>query len=60
MKAKRIVLIGGAGFIGHNLAIALKKAGHETFIVDNLSVNNMLSFTSSEIKNRKLYWSIFK
>ena len=58
MKAKRIVLIGGAGFIGHNLAIALKKAGHETFIVDNLSVNNMLSFTSSEIKNRKLYWSI--
>ncbi len=58
MKSKRIVLIGGAGFIGHNLAIALKKAGHETFIVDNLSVNNMLSFTSSEIKNRKLYWSI--
>ena len=58
MKPKKIALIGGAGFIGHNLAIALKKAGHETFIVDNLSVNNMLSFTSSEIKNRKLYWSI--
>tara|TARA_Y100000748_G_scaffold195482_1_gene163733 strand:- start:31379 stop:32383 length:1005 start_codon:yes stop_codon:yes gene_type:complete len=58
MKPKKIALIGGAGFIGHNLAIALKKVGHETFIVDNLSVNNMLSFTSSEIKNRKLYWSI--
>ena len=39
----RILITGGAGFIGHNLAIALKEAGHETFIVDNLSVNNMLS-----------------
>ena len=38
MKAKRIVLIGGAGFIGHNLAIALKKAGHETFINIKISI----------------------
>jgi len=58
MKPKKIALIGGAGFIGHNLAISLKKRGHEPIIFDSLAVNNMLSFTESEIKNRKLYWSI--
>ena len=58
MKPKKIALIGGAGFIGHNLAISLKKRGHEPIIIDSLAVNNILSFTDSEIKNRKLYWSI--
>ena len=58
MKSKKIALIGGAGFIGHNLAIALKKQGHEPFILDSLAVNNMLSFTDREIKNQKLYLSI--
>jgi len=58
MKSKKIALIGGAGFIGHNLAISLKKRGHEPIIIDSLAVNNILSFTDSEIKNRKLYWSI--
>jgi nucleoside-diphosphate-sugar epimerase len=58
MKSKKIALIGGAGFIGHNMAIALKKRGHIPIIIDSLAVNNILSFTDSEIKNRKLYWSI--
>jgi len=58
MKSKKIALIGGAGFIGHNMAIALKKRGHTPIIIDSLAVNNMLSFTDNEIKNRKLYWSI--
>mgnify|MGYP001159730780 CR=1 FL=1 len=58
MQSKKIALIGGAGFIGHNLAISLKKRGHEPIVIDSLSVNNILSFTDSEIKNRKLYWSI--
>ena len=57
MKSKKIALIGGGGFIGHNLAIALKKRGHKPFIIDNLAVNNMLSFTNNDIKNRKLYWA---
>ena len=26
---KKICIIGGAGFIGHNLAVDLKEAGHE-------------------------------
>jgi nucleoside-diphosphate-sugar epimerase len=58
MKSKKIALIGGAGFIGHNLAIALKNRGHEATVIDSLSVNNLISFTDGEIKNRKLYSSI--
>ena len=49
MKSKNIVLIGGAGFIGHNLAISLKKLGYNVIIIDNLAVNNVLSFTDSEM-----------
>ena len=58
IKPKKIALIGGAGFIGHNLAISLKNRGHEAIVIDSLAVNNILSFTDSEIKNRKLYSSI--
>jgi len=58
LKPKKIALIGGAGFIGHNLAISLKNRGHEAIVIDSLAVNNILSFTDSEIKNRKLYSSI--
>ncbi len=58
MESKTIALVGGGGFIGHNLALSLKKRGHKPIIIDSLSVNNILSFTDSEIKNRKLYWSI--
>ena len=58
MNSKKIALIGGAGFIGHNLALSLKKRGHKPVIIDSLAVNNILSFTDSDIKNRKLYWSM--
>ena len=55
---KKILLVGGCGFIGHNLAINLKKKGHKVFISDSLSVNNLLSFTDNQIKNKNLYRSI--
>lgn len=58
MKPKKIVLIGGAGFIGHNLALSLKKVGHKPIIIDSLAINNMLSFAAYTTKNRKLNWSI--
>ena len=38
---KKILLIGGCGFIGHNLAIHLKKLNFDVTIVDGLSVNNL-------------------
>ena len=60
IEKKKIALIGGAGFIGHNLALALKKRGHVPVIFDSLAVNNVLSFTDVDIniKNRKLYRNI--
>lgn len=36
----RVVLIGGAGFIGHNLAIELTKRSHDVTIIDSLMINN--------------------
>jgi nucleoside-diphosphate-sugar epimerase len=39
----RITLIGGAGFIGHNLATQLVTNGHEVQIVDNLMWNNLVT-----------------
>ena len=55
---KRVALIGGAGFIGHNLAIALKSRGHSVLVIDNLAINNILSFTNQNTKNRNIYWSM--
>ncbi len=43
IQGKKIVLIGGAGFIGHNLAMFLKNKGAEVFILDSLEVNNLNS-----------------
>jgi len=43
LVGKRILLVGGAGFIGHNLALELHGRGAEVGIVDSLHVNNLLS-----------------
>ena len=48
---KCVVLIGGAGFIGHNLALCLKAKGAEVFVIDSLTVNNYCSFQN--IKKKK-------
>lgn len=38
---KKIVIIGGAGFIGHNLALALVNEKFKVEIIDNLEINNL-------------------
>ncbi len=59
IKGRRIALVGGAGFIGHNLALALKAGGADVHIVDSLQVNNLMYFTSTpELHNRNLYLRI--
>ncbi|MBI4187704.1 MAG: GDP-mannose 4,6-dehydratase, partial [Chloroflexi bacterium] len=37
MKQKRVVITGGAGFIGSNLAKELDRGGYNVIILDNLS-----------------------
>ena len=60
MNNKKIMLIGGAGFIGHNLALHLKSLGADVCVVDGLEVNNVMSFSSDDVeaKNRDLYLKI--
>jgi len=36
---RKILITGGLGFIGHNISVALKKAGFDIVIVDNYSHN---------------------
>ncbi|OHB20662.1 MAG: nucleoside-diphosphate sugar epimerase [Parcubacteria group bacterium RIFCSPHIGHO2_01_FULL_56_18] len=57
VKGKKIVLIGGAGFIGHHLALHLAAAGAEVHVIDSLQVNNWLTFSSSRHRgnHRELY-----
>jgi nucleoside-diphosphate-sugar epimerase len=44
LSGKLIFLLGGGGFIGHNLALALKKQGADVVVMDGLQVNNFLSY----------------
>tara|TARA_E500000178_G_scaffold356643_1_gene436547 strand:+ start:10322 stop:11332 length:1011 start_codon:yes stop_codon:yes gene_type:complete len=60
MKNKKILLVGGSGFIGHNLALKLKKEGAVPTIVDSLAVNNILSTDKNEFHNKNLYNSILQ
>ena len=57
---QKITLIGGGGFIGHNLALSLKKMGAQVDIIDSLQVNNLYAFgqPGEEVLNRDLYLKI--
>nr|WP_319375384.1 NAD(P)-dependent oxidoreductase [uncultured Methanoregula sp.] len=57
IKDRKIALIGGAGFIGHNLALELKAQGADVSVIDGLQVNNLMTFASasSDQPNRDLY-----
>jgi nucleoside-diphosphate-sugar epimerase len=44
---KRIALIGGAGFIGHNLALRLRELGADVHVIDSLQVNNLGAFSNA-------------
>ncbi len=57
LSGKRVVLIGGAGFIGHNMAIQLKAAGAEVAVIDGLHINNLLSFhcSTGRSADREIY-----
>ena len=60
LNGRRIALVGGAGFIGHNLALELKALGADVHVIDGLNVNNLLYLnqTNLEIQNRDWYISL--
>ena len=58
IQNKKILLVGGSGFIGHNLALYLKEKNAKPYIVDGLSINNLYSIKDEEIKNKNLYSAI--
>jgi nucleoside-diphosphate-sugar epimerase len=62
VAGKRIALVGGAGFIGHTLALDLQERGAEVEVVDGLSVNNLLHHTALPpgTPNRELYLKIIQ
>jgi nucleoside-diphosphate-sugar epimerase len=47
LNGKKIVLIGGAGFIGYNMALSLTRDGAEVHVIDGLQVNNLLHFSTA-------------
>lgn len=51
---KKILITGGAGFIGSNLALHLKSEGHQVTVLDNLSEQ----IHGKQPKNSSLYQSI--
>ncbi|MFT3694664.1 MAG: NAD(P)-dependent oxidoreductase [Kofleriaceae bacterium] len=55
LQGKKIALIGGAGFIGHHLALEMKRRGADVHVIDGLQVNNLLSLMKDGAENRELY-----
>ena len=56
----RVALMGGAGFIGHNLALKLKELGAEPHVVDGLQVNSLGYYASgyNDNPNAEIYISL--
>ena len=58
LKNEKIMLVGGAGFIGHHLALALREKDANVIVVDHLQVNNIVHILNSSDyfpKQRELY-----
>lgn len=57
LEGRRIAIVGGAGFIGHHLALDLAARGAEVEAIDGLQMNNMVAVASTgpEHDLRELY-----
>ena len=42
LEGATVMLVGGAGFIGHNIALKLRESNIHTVVVDNLVVNSLV------------------
>jgi len=59
METKRILVTGGAGFIGTNLVNELKKRGHEVLSVDLLH-NGREDYVRSDVRNFRQIERVFE
>ncbi len=58
LKDEKIMLVGGAGFIGHHLALSLREKDADVMVVDNLQINNIVQMLSSHeylVEQRNMY-----
>lgn len=57
LAGKKVALIGGGGFIGHNLALEMKRRGAHVDVIDGLQVNNLVQLSAEKLDpvNRSLY-----
>lgn len=68
LKNKRVVITGGAGFIGSHLVDALQAMGNQVTVIDNLSsgksenlrVNSNLTFIEGDVRDINLVKKITK
>jgi len=65
MKKKKVLIVGGAGFIGSHINKMLDDAGYSTIVLDNLSTGNRKSvvrgtFVEGDLNDTKLLDKIFK
>jgi UDP-glucose 4-epimerase len=69
MRSKRVLVTGGAGFIGSNLAEELAREGHEVVILDDLSTGkeenikefkDSIKFVKGSVINLELLRELFK
>ena len=51
----KVLIVGGSGFIGHNLAVFLKKKKFKVTVLDSMGVNNFLSLKKEKVKYKKFY-----
>lgn len=59
LRDRRVAIVGGAGFVGHTLALKLAELGAQPHVVDGLQVNNLGYYSSgyNNIPNAELYLS---
>jgi nucleoside-diphosphate-sugar epimerase len=58
LNGQRVMLVGGAGFIGHHLALECRRKGAEVLVVDNMQINNIVKVVSDHTLDetrRRLY-----